>query len=159
MSEEAYVLDDYATLNVEESNGNTSVPVAGIQGVTIIPNVSIERLYTADSIKIEEQQQFEFSVDVGIEYSLWDDSATFVKQWLDGSGGLTGTSMADSTDPQKFKIVGKFNSVNSNRQLQADVTGITFEEMPVIDTEMGEYVSRDLSGTGEGIENVSTSVP
>jgi len=159
MAEEAYVLDDYATLNVEESDGNTSVPIAGIQGVTIVPNVSIERLYTADSIKIEEQQQFEFQVDVSIEYALWDDSATLVKQWLDGSGGSTGTSISDTTNPQKFKVIGAFNSVNGNTQLTADVTGITFEEMPVIDTEQGEFVSRDVSGVGEGIENVDAVLP
>jgi hypothetical protein len=159
MAEEAYVLDDYATLNVEESDGNTSVPIAGVQGVTIVPNVSIERLYTADSIKIEEQQQFEFQVDVSIEYALWDDSATLVKQWLDGSGGSTGTSISDTTNPQKFKVIGAFNSVNGNTQLTADVTGITFEEMPVIDTEQGEFVSRDVSGVGEGIENVDAVLP
>jgi hypothetical protein len=133
-----------------------NVPIAGIQGVTIVPNVSIERLYTADSIKIEAQQQFEHAVDVGIEYALWDQDATFVQQWLGGSGS-SASSMTDTTDPQKFTLDGVFDSVNGDRTLTTQVTGITFEEMPVIDTEMGEYVSRDLSGTGEDMADVSTT--
>jgi len=153
MVEDAYVLDDYTTLSVETS-GSTAVPIAGIEGITIIPSVSMERLYTADSTEIEEQQQFEFSVEVGIQYALWDQDATFVQQWLGGSGSSS-SSYTDTTDPQKFTLDGVFESVNGDRTLTTQVTGITFEEMPVIDTEMGEFVSRDLSGVGESMADVS----
>lgn len=157
MATEAYVLDDYSTLSLQ-TTGAVSTPIAGIQGVTITPNVSIERLYTADSIKIEEQQQFEFQCDVSIEYALWDSDATLLKQWLGGEGSSS-TSITDTTDPEKFQVDGTFASVNTNRTLSATVTGITFEEMPVIDTEMGEFVSRDISGVGENIKNVNTAIP
>jgi len=156
MATDAYVLDDYVTLSVETS-GATSVPIAGIMGVTIIPNVSIERLYTADSIKIEEQQQFEHAVEVGIDYALWDQDATFVQQWLGGSGGTMASTMTDTTDPQKFTLTGEFDSVNGDRTLLTKVEGITFEEFPIIDTDMGEFVSRDLTGTGEDMVDAATT--
>lgn len=154
MATDAYRIDDYTTLDLATSSGTTT-PVAGIQGVTIIPSVSMDRLYTGDSIKIEEQQQNEFSVDVGIEYSLWDQSASVVQQWLGGGGGTTATSMTDTNDPQKFSITGTFDSVGGDRTLDTNVTGITFEEMPIIDGSAGEYLSRDLSGTGEDITDLS----
>ena len=155
---DAWFFDGYSTLELAIDGGGTTTPVAGIQGVTLVPNVSIEQLYTGDSIKIEEQQQHEAAVDVGIEYALWDAEASVVQQWLGGEGS-TATSWTDTNDPQKFQISATWGSVGGDRTLDMTVTGITFEEMPVIDTEMGEYVSRDLSGTGEGIENVATSVP
>jgi len=150
---DAYVLDDYTTLSLQKSGGTTDV-VAGITGVTVIPSVSIEQLYTADSIKIEEQQQFEFSVEVGIDYALWDEDATFLQEWMGGDGSSS-SSMTDTTDPQKFEFDGEFDSVNGDRTLSVTVSGVTFEEAPVIDTEMGEFVSRDLSGTGEDVTDIS----
>ena len=155
MAEDAYVLDDFTTLDLQtEDQTQTVTPVAGIQGVTIIPAVSIERLYTADSIKISEQKQFEALVNVEIEYSLWDQDASVVQQWLGGAGS-SATSWTDTTDPQKFQIVGTFDSVNGDRTLDTTIEGITFEEMPVIDGERGEFLSRNLSGTGEDITDVS----
>lgn len=152
---DAYVLDDYTTLDLTTNDQtSTATPVAGIQGVTIVPAVSIEQLYTADSIKIEEQKQFEAAVNVEVEYSLWDEDASVVQQWLGGAGS-SATSLTDSSDPQKFDISGTFDSVGGDRTLDVTVTGITFPEMPIIDTERGEFVSRNLSGTGEDITDLS----
>lgn len=154
MSDDAYALDDYTTLDLQ-TEGGTVTPVAGIKGVTVIPSVSMERYYTADSVKMGEQKQFEFSVDVGIEYSYWDKGASVVQQWLGGAGGATATSMSDTSDPQKFEITGTFDSIGGDRTLDVTVTGITFSEMPVLDMEDGEVTSRDLSGTGEDLTNLS----
>lgn len=153
MAEDAYFFDGYTTLELTTSS-ETSVPVAGIQGVTIIPNVSIEQLYTGDSIFIEEQQQHEAAVDVGIEYAKWDQEASFIQEWLGGDGS-NATSWSDTNDPQKFSLNAVFDSVGGDRTLDATVDGITFPEAPVVDSSMGEYLSRDLSGTGENISNLS----
>jgi len=154
MAEDAYFFDGFTTLDLTEADGDTTTPVAGIQGVTIIPSVSMEMLYTGDSTKIQEQQQHELEVEVGIEYAKWDQDASVVKQWLGGSGGTTATSFTDTNDPQKFEVAFAIDSVGGDRTLDATVTGITFEEMPVIDASNGEYLSRDLSGTGEDITDV-----
>lgn len=152
---DAWVIDDFTTLDMTTSDQtSTSTPVAGIQGVTIVPSVTVEQLYTADSIKIEEQKQFEAAVNVEIEYSLWDETAAVVQQWLGGAGS-SATSLTDSSDPQKFEISGTFDSVGGDRTMDATVTGITFEEMPIIDGDRGEFLSRNLSGTGEDITDLS----
>jgi len=43
------------------------------------------------------------------------------------------------------------------RTLSVSVSGITFSEFPIIDGSAGEYISRDMSGTGSDIDDVSTT--
>jgi hypothetical protein len=156
MANEAYWLDDFATLDLETGEATpTSTPVAGIQNVTIIPSVSVEQLYTGDSIKIDAQKQHEFSVDVSIGYSKWDP--VVAEQWLGGGGGTSANSLTDTSDPQKYQITGEFDSVNDNTTLSVTVEGITFEEMPIIDASRGEYVQWDLEGVGEDMTDLSTA--
>lgn len=147
MPGEAYWLDDYTTLSLETDTGTTDY-VAGIQGVTVTPSVSIEQLYTADSIKISEQKQHEFSCDVEINYSLWDPE--FVKEWLGGDGS-SASSLTDTSDPQKFTFNGSFDSVSGDTSVSMTVEGITFEEPPAFDASRGEFMETGLSGTGEDI--------
>jgi len=158
MSSDAWVLDDFTTLDLK-TTGDTTVGVAGIQDVTMTPSVSIEQLYSGDSTTIEEQFQHEFSVNVEIGFSLWDPVLS--RQWLGGSGGTESGSYTDTTQPQKFKIEGTFDSVGGDRTLgdtdPVTVEGITFEEMPIVDASRGEYIQWDLSGTGENIKNVDVT--
>jgi len=151
---DAYYFDSFTTLELSTEGGGTTTPVAGIQGVSIIPSVSIEQLYTGDTAKIEAQQQHEYSVDVSIEYAKWAETADVVQQWLGGDGS-SAESWTDTNDPQKFQINAVWDSVGGDRTLDATVTGITFEEMPIIDGSMGEYLSRDLSGTGEDVTDLT----
>lgn len=153
MANEVYFSDDFTTLDLTEGDGDTATPVAGIQNVEIVPSVSIEQLYTSDSIKIEAQKQHEASVSVSIGYSKWDPEVA--KQWLDGGGGNTANSLTDTSDPQKFKIDSDFTS-NAGTTLNITVTGITFEEMPLVSASRGEYIQWDLEGTGEDITDLST---
>jgi hypothetical protein len=156
MSAEAYWVDD-ATLTFETDAATaTAIPIAGLQGVEIIPSVSIEQLYTGDSIKIDAQKQHEFSVDVNITFSKWDP--TFAEQWLGGGGDTSANSMTDTSDPQKFAI-NTYDpvSVGGGTTINIQVDGITFEEMPLFAGSRGEYVEWDLSGTGEDIVDYSTA--
>jgi len=143
---DAFFSDD-ATLSLTTSNGS-SVPIAGIQDVEIVPSVSIERLYTGDSIKIDSQQQHEFEVAVDIGFSKWDLS--LADEWL-GGAGLTSTSMTDTTDPAFYQISSTFTEVNNGATYDIEVTGITFEEMPIIAVSRGEFIQWDLSGVGEDL--------
>ena len=153
MAAEAYWLDS-ATLNMETAEA-TSVPVAGIQDITVIPAVSVETLYTGDSIKVEEKQQHEFLVNVQIGFSKWD--LTLAEEWLGGEGA-TGTAMADTSDPQKFTMDGDFTSVGGGTTYNWEVSGITFEEMPIIDGSRGEFIQWDLDGEGEDLVDLSAPV-
>lgn len=156
MANTAYYLDDFGTLDLETTEATpTSTPVAGIQNVAIIPSVSINRLYTADSIKIDAQKQHEFQVQVTIGYSKWDP--VVAEQWLGGGGGTTANSMTDTNDPQKYQIDGTFSDVDGSNTLSVTVTGITFESMPIIDAARGEYVQWDLEGVGEDLTDATVA--
>lgn len=145
---------DQATLSLETS-GATDVPIAGLQDLTVVPNVSVEQLYTGDSIKIEDQKQHEFQVQVDVGFSKWD--LTLAEQWLGGSGS-TATSMTDTNDPQKYSASGEFTSADGALTYQWEVSGITFEEMPVLDFSRGEFIQWDLSGVGEDMTDLSEVV-
>lgn len=147
MATEAVYLDDFTTLDLQTS-GSTSTPIAGIQSVEISGEVSLERLYTADSIKIEAQKQHEAQVSVSIGYSKFD--AAIVEQWLGGSGS-SANSLTDTSDPQKYQISGTFEEVSGTNEINLTVTGISFESMPLISASRGEFVQWDIEGTGEDI--------
>jgi hypothetical protein len=142
---------DEASLSLETDSG-TSIPIAGLQDLTVIPSVAIEQLYTGDSIKIDAQKQHEFEVQVEIGFSKWD--LTLAEEWL-GGPGTTSTSMSDQNDPQKYTASGEFTSVDGSLTYQWEVTGITFEEMPILDFSRGEFIQWDLSGTGEDLTDLS----
>jgi len=150
---DAFFSDD-ATLTLETSGG-TDVPIAGIQDIEVVPSVSIERLYTGDSIKIDSQQQHEFEVAVDIGFSKWDLS--LAAEWLGGPAS-TDTSMTDTTDPQKYKIQSTFTEINGATSYNLEVSGITFEEMPIIAVSRGEFIQWDLSGVGEDLTNLAEQV-
>lgn len=153
MPNDAYWLDDFSTLDLQtEDQSQSDTPVAGIQNVELVPNVSIEQLYTADSIKIESQKQHEAAVDVNIGWSKWDSEV--VEQWLGGAGS-SANSLTNTGDPQKYQIVGTFESVSGDRTLDVTVEGITFEEMPIIAASRGEFVQWDLDGTGEDVTDLT----
>jgi hypothetical protein len=150
MAAEAYWADT-ATLSLETGSA-TSVPVAGLQGLIVVPSVSIEKLYTGDSIKIDQQQQHEFMVQVDIDISKWD--LELYQQWLGGEGASS-PSMADTSDPEKFTATGDFESVGGTNAYTWEVSGITFEEMPLLDFSRGEFIEKNLSGEGEDLVDVS----
>jgi hypothetical protein len=150
---DAYFADE-ASLSLETSAA-TTVDVAGLQDLTVVPSVSIEQLYTGDSIKIDAQKQHEFEVQVEIGFSKWD--LTLAEEWL-GGPGTTSTSMSDQNDPQKYTASGEFTSVDGSTTYQWEITGITFEEMPILDFSRGEFIQWDLSGTGEDLTDLSEVV-
>lgn len=150
MPSDAWTIDDYTTLELAVDGGSPTTPVAGISGVTVVPSVSIDRLKTADSGKTEAKHQYDYNVDVGIEYALWDREGSVVEQWLGGAGSSS-TSWTDTGQPAEFQLNGSFDSVEGDATMDFTVEGITFEEMPIIDGEQNEFLTRDLSGTGDNI--------
>ena len=140
---DAYWLDDYTTLELATAGGGSTDYVAGIQGITVTPNVSMEHLYTADSIKKETSKQQEFMADVEINFSIWDPE--FVREWLGGDGSAA-SSMTDTSDPQEFEFTASLDSVSGDETVDMTVTQITFESIPVFDADRGEFAEWGLTG-------------
>lgn len=153
---EIFSLQDFSTLDLVTDPGDTATAVAGIQDVTIVPNVSMETLYTADSTKVADKMQHEYAVQVDVGFAYFDGDV--VSEWLGGSGS-TGSSWTDTSDPQEYEITGTFDSRDGSMQLNVTVEGITFEEMPIFDASRGEYAQWDLSGEGTDITNFDVSAP
>lgn len=154
-AQDVYTLNGWTTLDVTESDGSTTLPIAAIQGVTIEPAFSIEHLYSADSVKAEVSQQFEFLGTVDINYSKFDQNAALVQQWLAGSGGSTANSLTDTNDPQEFSISLTVQSTGGDRDLSTTVTGVAFESMPVFDGSANEFVEWGLSGEFKDMTDMS----
>jgi hypothetical protein len=156
MARDPYWFSDFATLSLQTSAGTTEL-AAGIKGATIeAEHQTLERLYTADSTKIESQKQAEFQVPIELNYVKFEPD--FVKQWLGGSGGdATVTSYTDTSDPQKYTLSGDFDNADGTTQVNITVEGITFPSIPVFDGEQDEFVEWGLSGAGEDITTFDTT--
>lgn len=148
---ETFRLLDYSTLDLTETDGSTSLAIAAITEVSITPSVSIEHLFTADSIKAVDRMQHSFQGDITIGHARFDGD--IAKQWLDGSGGNTATSLTDTSDPQTFEVQGTFVSADGANQIDATATDITFESMPLFDGSMDGWYQRNLEGTFEDLTN------
>lgn len=154
--DQIYRLQDYATLDLVEEDTDEPTPVAGLQDVEVVAAVSIETLYTADSIKPADKLQNEAVVNVEIGYSYFDPDV--VNEWLGGEG-QSATSWEDDSSPQTYELTGEFMSSDGSQQMSFTVEGITFEEMPLISASQGEFAQWDLSGEGMDISNFEVAEP
>ena len=147
---------DYQVLTLETESATETV-VAGLEGLTITPTTTTDQHYTADSVKINDQVSYEHAVNVEIETAYWDGD--FAKEWLGGSGASS-TSWADTSDPELFQIATYTHDArDGSNELTAEVENITFEEIPLVEWSQGEYLSWNLSGTGEDIPNFDVTTP
>jgi len=156
--DEIYALQDFTTLDLETDEMTPqTTPVAGIQNVEIMLSFSHEDLFTADTIKREDVLQHSATVPVDIGFTFWDGE--FAKQVLGGSGGTSGTSLADDSSPQRFQISGTFASRNAANEVDLTVEGITFEEIPLFMGEQGGFTSWDISGVGDDVTTYDVAAP
>jgi len=147
---EAYHLQDFTSLTLDTDDTDAATNVAGIRGVTVTFNVSIDELFTADSTTVEELKQRELKADVEIEYAKFDP--VIVKEWL-GGAGTSATAWGDNSDPQEFAFELVIESEGTD-QLTIEVGQLVFEEMPVFDGSNDDYAEWGLSGTAYDIRNV-----
>jgi len=134
-----------------ETESETAVAIAGLQGLTITPSWNINRYYTADSGFIESQKQSEHEVPVEIDYGKFDVEAA--QEWLGGDGS-TATSSTDTSDPQKYTVSAVTEADDGSFERTCVVEGVTFEEFPMVDGSRGEFEEFNLSGTGEIISQL-----
>lgn len=140
------------TMGAETSGDATSVPVAGLQNVSISASGEHTSLYTADSVLREAVRKGQMEVTVEFEYAKWD--AGFVKEWLNGSSG-TSTTIADTSEVKLFDITGTVTN-DQGDDLAVEVTDVYFEELDVFDASMGEFISQNQSGTGKNVNLTET---
>jgi hypothetical protein len=150
MSNEAYHLHDFQTLTLDTDDTDTATPVAGIRGVTVTPNISLDELYTADDTEVEELKQREFKADVEIEYAKF--SPEIVKEWL-GGAGASATQWGNNSDPQEFSFEFVIDSEGTD-QLTVELGRLVFEEMPIFDGSNDDFAEWGLSGTAYALRNL-----
>lgn len=133
------------TLSAETSGDSTSVPVAGLQSVSMSASGEHTPLYTADSVLREDVRKGQVAVNVEFEYAKWD--ASFVKEWFNGATG-TATTISDTSEVKLFNITGSVDNAQGDT-LSVEVTDVYFEEIDIFDASMGEFVSKNESGEGK----------
>ena len=152
MAAEPY-FGDSMTLNVQAPDG-TAVPVAGLQSVSFMMEAEHIELFTADSIEWETVKKRELRIPVEIEYAKFDE--TFAQWWM----GVTAqsASITDTSDVAFFTIDGQISPANGGDAREATVENVYFDEMPLWEANEGEFISQNLSGTGQTVSNFDVVV-
>jgi len=135
-----------------QNSADTTVPIAGIQDVSIVPAYEHEELYTMDSSFRETVKRYEHNVNVEITYSKFSVEAA--QEWLGGEGA-TATASQDDSDPALFSIEDVTPSADGSVERTAVVENVVFPEFPVVEGSYGEYEEWDLSGSGRQLSDLS----
>jgi hypothetical protein len=138
------------TLSAETTDTN-SVPVAGLQSVSISASGEHTSLFTADSVLREDVRRGQMEVSIEFEYAKWD--ATFVQSWM--GAGQDNTTIEDSSEVPLFNITGTIENGQGDT-LDVEVTDVYFEELDVFEASMGEFISKNQSGTGKNMTLTET---
>jgi len=72
-----------------------------------------------------------------------------------GDSSTTATSVTDTTDVALYGITGTFENVGGGSTVTVEVTDVYFETMPAFDASEGEFIVKNLSGTGKTISDLS----
>jgi len=151
MSSEEAIWSNARTLSVQNSADET-VPIAGIQEVSIVPAYEHEELYTMDSSFRDTVKRYEHNVNVEITYAKFSVEAA--QEWLGGEGA-TATASQDDSDPALFSIEDVTPSDKGAFERTAVVENVVFPEFPVVEGSYGEYEEWDLSGSGRQLSDLS----
>jgi len=149
MTEGVY-FSNAGTLTIAATTSNpTATAVSAIQGVKVEPRFDIAKAYGWDSILRQGVAQYNFEVDISIEWIKWDPTKTtwLGAYWL-GAGTADG-SVKDTNTPQTYVAVLTYTS-DVGTLMKLTVSGIVFKNMP-IDAKMGEWVRVSLEGSGSNI--------
>jgi len=151
MSTAESIWSNARTLSIQNS-ADESVPIAGIQEVSIVPAYEHEELYTMDSSFRDTVKRFEHNVNVEITYAKFAPDAA--QEWLGGEGA-TATASQDDSDPALFTIDDVTPSSDGTFERTAVVENVVFPEFPVVEGSYGEYEEFDLSGSGRQLSDLS----
>lgn len=136
-------------LTVAGSSGTpTATTVAAIQNVTITPKHDIAKAHGWGTNLIIKQAQYNFEVDVDIEWIQFDPtvSSWLPMYWLNSAAGGT---YADTNTPTEFTVAVKWTN-SAGTIMDVSVSGVVFKEFP-IDAKFGDWVHVKLTGTGANV--------
>ena len=149
MTEGVY-FSNAGTLTIAATTSNpTATAVSAIQGVKVEPRFDIAKAYGWGSILRLGAAQYNFEVDISIEWIKWDPTKTtwLGAYWL-GAGTADGT-VKNTNTPQTYVAVLTYISDVGTKMILT-ISGIVFKNMP-IDAKMGEWVRVSLEGSGSNI--------
>lgn len=139
----------------------TTITVGHARNITITPAADHNRFYGPDSITRQDVKRHSFRVNVEVEIAEFTED--MVQYWLQGDGSTTSTTIIDSNNVVEFDLTAEQNMTDhtgssGDESLKAIVSNVDFPEMPAIDGTENEYMSRQLSGEGDGITFTKESV-
>jgi hypothetical protein len=135
-------------LTATGGTGTLNTAFSAIQNVKIEPRFEIAKAYGWGSILRLGAAQYNFEVDVSIEWIKWDPTTTcwIGNYFLNTAGGGT---VADTNTPVAFSVVVTYTN-SAGTIMTLTVSNVVFKNMP-IDAKMGEWVRVNLEGSGSTI--------
>lgn len=137
-----------AELSLETSDG-TSIAVGALQGVSFVASaehIALWSMGTNFRVDVRKHQH-----TVPVEASLAAIDIALIQQWLSGDGETVDGTWEDTTEVRQFTLTGEFAPADGGTSHEGVVTGVYFPEMPIMDAEMGAWVTHDLSGEGASV--------
>ena len=122
--------------------------VSAIQNVTIDTHYEIAKAFGWGSIFRLGAGQYNFEVDVSIEWIKWDPT---IACWMGAYvyNASAGGTVADTNTPVLFSCVTTFTSATGTL-MKLTVSNIAFKNLK-FDAKMGEWVLCNLEGSGSTI--------
>lgn len=139
---------DTMTLTVD-LEGGTNVPIGSLQSVEVSVEANETEYFSADTTKREAVQHTERVPVVTFTLGAWDD--ILQTNWLGGSG-TSSTGLVDTSDPQKFDIVGSVTPVGGSTAYEATVTGVTIPTLPIFSASRNEFLGEEFEGRGDDLD-------
>lgn len=128
--------------------GGTSIAIGKTQSLEMRVEVNEQEYFSADSTLRDAVQHTEKVPIVVFAIGSWD--VALHKQWLGGSG-TSSTSIADTSDPQKFDITGTVTPHGGSTAWDVTVSGVTIPTLPLFSATRNEFLEEEFEGRGDNL--------
>lgn len=140
------------------TNGATIVQVAAIRNIKFTPHFEIAELYGMESLKRQGAARHTHSVDVAIEFAMWDPTAdVMLASYLQGANvaaaNANTTVLNDSGCRSKtatFHIVATLQDTACASKFVATIYDVYFNDVPM-ELRENEFMSRNMAGKGASV--------
>jgi len=137
------------------TSGATEATVAALKNVKVTPHFETAELYGMESVLRKGVAKYQFSVDVAVEFAMWDATADIIMGgFLKGANIPAAASYTvDDTSTYRsqtatFNIVATLTDFEAASTMTLTVASVYFNDVPV-DLRENEWVSRNMTGKGE----------
>jgi hypothetical protein len=145
---EGVFFSNAGVLTVTGGTGTLNTAFSAIQNVKIEPRFEISKAFGWGSIFRFGAAQYNFEVDVSIEWIKWDPTTScwIGNYFLNTAGGGT---VKNTNTPVSFSVVVSWTNTGGT-MMKLEISDVVFKNMP-IDAKMGEWVRVNLEGSGANI--------